>query len=174
MAGRRGGRRPRAGRPATKPKPPVVVELPERVWREVREAAAAGTPERTIIKALGIPELLLEDAVALLRFREEVGKGHALYELELRKTIRKRGLKSTKAAGSVNALALQARNILDWDKQIPTQEVEPDLGTSRQRLRDLFVKLAAARSEIEGRKVTPLELLHREAHADQAESGKEA
>jgi hypothetical protein len=174
---RSGGRRGGSGRPgrakgARKPlqtsaKPPKVD------WRAVRENADAGATEQAIVRGLGIPDEALADPVVLTRFRAEISAGHGRYELELRKAIRKRGLKTTKAAGSVNALALQARNILDWDKQLPAQETEPDLGTARQRLRDLFVKLAEARSDIEGRTVTPLELLYREAQADrpgQAES----
>jgi len=129
----------------------------------VREAASFGSPEETIIRGLDIPESALLNQAELARFRREIAIGHAKYELELRRAIRSRGQKSGRWAGSVNALALQARNILDWDKQIPAQETEPDLGTARQRLRDLFALLAKSRSETEGRPVTVLELLHREA-----------
>ncbi len=103
----------------------------------------------------------------LAEFRNELAVGHARYAVELRMEIRRRGQRTTKSAGSVNALALQARNVLDWDKQLPAQETEPDLGTARQRLRDLFAQLARARTEIEGRPVSVLELLHRESEADQ-------
>lgn len=154
----RGGKRAGAGRPQTKPK-----QLP---WKLIREAAAAGADEGVIVRALGIPDVLLEDAANLTQFRDEIARGLAIYKLELHKTIKQRGRKTTKSAGSVNALALQARNVLEWDKQLPTQEVEPDLGTSRQRLRDLLTKLAQSRTEIEGQTVTALELLHREAEAD--------
>ena len=102
----------------------------------------------------------------LTEFRSELAACHARYAVELRQEIRRRGKRSAKNAGSVNALALQARNVLDWDRQLPNQETEPDLGTARQRLRDLFVQLARARSEVEGRTVTVLDLLHREAQAD--------
>jgi hypothetical protein len=132
----------------------------------VKTAAETDTEEAEVIRALGISELALADPVNLTRFRDELARGHALYKLELRQTIRQRGQRSSKSAGSVNALALQARNILEWDKQLPTQETEPDLGTARQRLRDLFVKLSQSRSEIEGKPVTVLELLHREAETD--------
>ena len=148
---------------AVAPAAPTGGGLP---WEEIRAAASTGAPLETIVRALRITESALSDAATLATLREELAAGHAIYELELRKTIRNRGLVSKRNAGSVNALSLQARNILEWDRQIPTQETEPDLGTARQRLRDLFVKLAQSRSEIEGRPVTPLELLHREAQAD--------
>ena len=178
MAGKRkasGGPRTGAGRPPKKLKaaPPAPKPAPPPIdWRSVSEAAEAGADETEIIRALGISELALEDPANLTRFRDDIARGHARYKLELRKIIKARGQKTTRSAGSVNALALQARNLLDWDKQIPTQEVEPDLGTARQRLRDLFVKLALARSEVEGRTVTALELLHREAQADVQTEGQ--
>jgi len=157
----RGGVRPGAGRPRTKPKP-----TPALPWARIREAAEAGAEEPEIVRALEISEFALAEPANLTRFREEIARGHALLKLELRKTIRRRGQRTSKGAGSVNALALQARNILEWDKQLPSQEQEPDLGTARQRLRDLFAKLAQARTEIEGRPVTALELLHRESEMD--------
>lgn len=141
-------------------------------WAKVREAAEAGALEAEIVKGLGLSEFALEDSATLTRFRDEVTRGHARYKLDLRREIKRRGEKTRRGAGSVNALSLQARNHLDWDKMIPTQEVEPDLGTARQRLRDLFVKAAAARSEIEGKPITPLELLLREAQADEASVAK--
>jgi hypothetical protein len=129
----------------------------------VREAAEAGAEETEIIRALEIPESALEDQVVLTRFRDSIAVGHARFLLELRQAIRRRGLRTPKGAGSVNALALQARNHLDWDKLLPAQETEPDLGTARQRLKDLLARLAESRSEIEGRNVSMLELLEREA-----------
>jgi hypothetical protein len=132
----------------------------------VRAAAIAGAVEEEILRGLQISEAALADPATLTRFRDEIAQGHARYKLELRVAIKKRSLRTSENAGSVNALALQARNILDWDKQLPAQEAQPDLGTARQRLRDLFVKLAEARSELEGRKVTAAELLHREAQSD--------
>jgi hypothetical protein len=179
---RSGGHRGGAGRPgrANGPRKPVQtsaqaprIEAPRIDWRAVTDNADAGATEQEIVRGLGISDEALADPIVLARFRAEINAGHARYQLELRKSIRRRGLKTTKAAGSVNALALQARNILDWDKQLPSQETEPDLGTARQRLRDLFVKLAESRSDIEGRKVTALELLHRLAQGDRP-GGKES
>lgn len=158
--GKRGGGRPRKAPQASLPPKPVP-------WERVRAAAEAGATETEIVRALEIADEALSDPVVLARFRDELARGHARYAIELRQTIRRRGQRTTETAGSVNALSLQARNILDWDKQLPAQETEPDLGTARQRLRDLFVKLAENRSEIEGKAVTVLQLLHREAHADQ-------
>ena len=134
-------------------------------WQKVQEAAEAGAEEAEIIRGLEIAEASLQDQATLARFRDVIAVGRARYLLELRKTIKARGLRTRKGAGSVNALALQARNQLDWDKLLPSQETEPDLGTARQRLKDLLVRAAAARSEIEGKRVTPLDLLDRESRA---------
>jgi hypothetical protein len=165
---RHGGRRARAGRPAGGPAPAID-------WSAVHAAARTGAPEQTIIKALEIPEAAIADPAVLTRFRQMIARAHAAYELELRGEIRNRGLRTRRNSGSVNALSLQARNVLDWDKQLPAQESEPDLTTARQRLRDLFTRLAENRSQVEGRKVTVLELLHREAQLDvEDQAGTEA
>jgi hypothetical protein len=134
----------------------------------IREAAAAGATEAEILKAYRIEETALGDPATLARFRTELEGGLARYKIGLRMSIKDRGNRTRRGAGSVNALALQARNYLDFDKQLPAQESEPDLGTARQRIKDLVVKLALARSDIEGKRVTPLELLSREAGAVQA------
>jgi hypothetical protein len=160
---RGGGRPPKRNRKRKPPrKPPAARGLP---WERIREASEAGAEETEIVRALEISESALGDQATLTRFRDVLAVGHARYLLELRKTIKKRGLRTTKSAGSVNALSLQARNQLDWDKLLPVQETEPDLGTARQRLKDLLVRLAESRSEIEGKRVTPLALLDREARA---------
>ena len=158
--------RPRVGRPR-KPRKTTVP------WKRVLEAAKAGAQENEIVSAMGL-EPMLADQTLLTRFRDELARGHASYRLQLRTAIKRRGLRSWERSGSVNALALQARNILEWDKQIPTQEMEPDLGTARQRLRDLLVKLAEARTKIEGRRVTPLALLYHEAHQQPETSADDA
>jgi len=160
--GRGGGKRPGAGRPRSRPAPAPKPSRPI-PWAAVREAATAGATEQEIVRAFEIPDAALSAPAILTRFRDEIARGHARQAVDLRTEIQRRGRRTTRGAGSVNALSLQARNILDWDKQLPAQETEPDLGTARQRLKDLFVKLAQARSEIEGKKVTVLELLHREA-----------
>jgi hypothetical protein len=148
-----GGRRTGAGRPRVRPK-----TLP---WQLIRRAAANRATEAEIISALRIPDSALADPAVPARFREEISIAHARHDLELRHSIRRRGLRTTRHAGSVNALAMQARNSLDWDRQVPAEEGEPDLATSRQRLRDMLMRLAEARSEVEGRPVTALELLYR-------------
>jgi hypothetical protein len=167
--GRSGGRRAGAGGPRKRPpRPKAAAALP---WQKISAAARSGAPEEEIITGLQLPNGALDDPSNLLRFRDEIAKGHAAYKLELRQTIRARGLKSrvreNEVAGSVNALGLQARNVLDWDKQIPGQETEPDLGTARERIKDLLAKAAKARSEIEGKVVTVLDLLAREAETPQ-------
>jgi hypothetical protein len=153
--GRGGGKQAGAGRPKVRPE-----KLP---WKLIEAAAQAGATELEIVRAYGITEAALSDPAILARFREELSRGHARQALGLRIQIQRRGTKTTEGSGSVNALALQARNILDWDKQLPAQETEPDLGTARQRLKDSLEKLALARSEIEGKKVTVLELIRRES-----------
>ena len=75
--------------------------------------------------------------------------------------------------GSVNALSLQARNTLDWDRQLPTQEVPPDLGTARARLSDMLLRLAQQVSAVEGRHVPVLEIIQREASVG-SQDGKSA
>lgn len=153
--GRSGGRRPGSGRPGK--------ASPRIPWRRVSAAARVGATEEEIIRGLPLPPRALEDPAHLTRFRDEVASGHALNRLDLRRLIRRRGLRGSPLAGSVNALSLLARNYLDWDSQIPVLETVPDLQTARERLGNLLGRLAAARSLIEGRTVTPLELLWRES-----------
>lgn len=137
-------------------------------WTLIRQAAEAGTPPNVIIDAYALPLARLELPGVKERFQRTMREGHAVYEIQLRLDIKWRGKYTKRNAGSVNALALQARNILDWDRGLEGQDQAPDLGTARQRLRDLFEKLAKARTDIEGRPVSILELLHREAIADEA------
>jgi len=162
--GRSGGLRPggEKGRPRKPARERKPASLP---WKKIQEAAASGAEEPEIVRGLEISEASLQNQVTLARFRDVIAVGRARFLLELRRTIKARGLRTNKGAGSVNALALQARNYLDFDKLLPSQETEPDLGTSRQRLKDLLVRAAESRSEIEGKRVTPLELLDREARA---------
>jgi hypothetical protein len=160
--GRRGAGRPRKRPGKTPPSTPKPVELP---WFVIREAAAAGATEAEILKAYRIEESALEDPATLARFRAELEGGLARYKIGLRMSIKDRGNRTRRGAGSVHALALQARNHLDFDKQIPAQEAEPDLGTARQRLEDLGEKMAAAASEREGKTVTLAMLLEREVRA---------
>jgi len=137
----------------------------------IREAAAAGSTEAEICKAYQIEESALAEPITLARFRLELESGLARYKIALRMAIKDRGNRTRRGAGSVNALALQARNHLDFDKQIPAQETEPDLGTARQRLADLGAKLAAAASEREGRTVTLATLIEREVRAGEKGAG---
>ena len=175
MAGRKqhsGGARHGTGRPRGKPKPsPPPPALP---WVAIRDAAAAGATEAEILKAYGIDEGQLADPVMLARFRQELETGLARYKIALRMAIKDRGNRTRRGAGSVNALALQARNHLDFDKLIPAQETEPDLGTARQRLADLGAKMASAVSEREGRTVTLAMLLEREVRAVEKAASRDA
>lgn len=156
--GRSGGPRPGAGAKRRR-----AVPVP---WRRVEAAARVGATEEEIVRGLPLPPGALEDPANLTRFRDALAVGHALYRLDLRTLIKRRGRRTVEQAGSVNALALQARNVLDWDTQVPEKEPDQDLGTARSRLLALVGRLAAARSEIEGRPVTPLEVLFRESHLE--------
>lgn len=170
-----GGARPGAGRPrgsgkkkrkAAPAAPPEQLSIDlgkELPWHLIRQAAEAGAPESTILDAYAIAPSRLEVPAIKERFHRELREGHAVYELQLRLDIKWRGKHTRRNAGSVNALQLQARNVLGWDRGIEGQEQAPDLGTARQRLRDLLAKLEKSRSEIEGRPVTMLELLQRVA-----------
>lgn len=131
--------------------------------------AAVGAPEPEIVAALGITEAMLQDRETAEKFRRVLAKGHASYKLELREQIWRRGTRTTEKAGSVYAQALQARNHLDWDRDTLQHQLPPDLTGARDRLRETFQRLATARSEIEGRKITPLELVHREVFGAGAE-----
>lgn len=150
---KRGGARPGAGRPA-------AGEIP---WAQVERYAAAGGLEPEISVAFGITEAQLQDRTTAERYRQALAKGHARYKLELREQIKERGMRTAKGSGSVHSLALQARNHLEWDRETQQHLLPPDLSAARDRLRDTLVRLAAARSDVEGRTVTPAELVFREA-----------
>lgn len=164
-----GGARAGAGRPPST-KPPTDAGVSAIPWQLVQKHAEAGAPEREITTALGITEAMLQDRPTADRFKITIDRGHAVYKLALRDQIKARGHRTSKGAGSVNALALQARNHLDWDRDIPQQMMAPDLVGARERLRDTLTRLAAARSEIEGKVITPLEVIYREAYGSGAEN----
>jgi hypothetical protein len=156
-----GGARPGAGRKPTAAK--LAVPADEIPWNAVERYALTGAPEREITTALGITEAMLQERPIADRFKATIARGHARYKLELREQIKERGNRTRKGAGSVNALGLQARNHLDWDRDIPQQMMAPDLVGARERLRDTLTRLAEARSDIEGKVVSPLEVVYREA-----------
>src|SRR5688572_32754993 len=85
-----GGKRPGAGRPRA----PIP-------WAKVQSYAEAGAHESEILTALGITETMLQDRETSDRFRKLLDQGHALFKLQLRTEIKKRGLRSSKTAGSV-------------------------------------------------------------------------
>lgn len=132
-------------------------------WGDVQRYAEKGAPEQEIIDAFGISEDQLAQLEISEHFRAALKRGHALYRLRLRERIEIRGNHTHRGAGSVHALALQARNHLDWDREVPRMERPPDLVGARERLRSTLERLAKARSQVEGRTVTPLELVQREA-----------
>lgn len=125
----------------------------------VQRYAEAGASEADIVAALKITEEQLKDPVASSKLRETVAHGNALARVELLATIHVRGRESLPGAGSVNALALRARNLLDWDKQAVTQDPAPDLASAKASLRVTLERLARVRSEELGRDVHPAEIL---------------
>lgn len=129
---RQGGARTGAGR-----KPGAQ---PGRVpWREIARAAAAGAPYEEIVGGIDIAPEDLQDPVTQERIRGEVERGNTKFKLRLRRAIKKRGIED----GSVNSLALMARNALDWDQQLAQQgQQQPDLAGVGLRLAELIEKLA--------------------------------
>lgn len=136
-------------------------------WVEIHEAACAGVQEREIITALGLDEQHLRASPAALdKFRGIVARGHAWCRVNLQVEIDERSRRTHRNAGSVNVLALRARNLLGWDRQRRDVATEPDLTTARERLRARLMKLAEQRSQAEWRPVTPAMILAREALGD--------
>lgn len=121
----RGGARAGAGR---KPDP-----VP---WGRVRKAAEAGAPYEEIISGLEIPAEALQQRAVQEKLRTEIDKGNTKFKLRLRAAIKYRGIKE----GSVNSLALMARNALDWDQQLAQAQAPPDLTGIGARLADLVEK----------------------------------
>jgi hypothetical protein len=140
------------------------------LWSRVQEYAEAGATEQDIIAGLGISEEALRKPEIAQRLHDIVAKGNALARLELQTAIHSRGKKSPKGAGSVNALALRARNLLDWDRQTAMQEPPPDLTAAHARLRLTLERLAKAASEERGRDVTPAEILIAEVYHKEGEA----
>lgn len=132
-------------------------------WRRVQDLARAGVAEADIIKALELPESVVREPEAAEKLRRVVATAHAKFRAELQLDIKRRGKRTVTSAGSVNALALQARAHLGWDQQTPPEVDEPDIDSARERLKKTLEKLATNRSEIEGRPVTWAELLLRQA-----------
>ena len=116
------------------------------------------------MKGLGLEEQRLRDLGVWERFQREVAQWGQHGQLELLADIRDRAKRSKRNSGSVNAMALRARNLLNWDRQALGTEAEPDLSVAHERLRDELVKLAAVRSQIEGRTVTVPDLFHKDLY----------
>jgi hypothetical protein len=133
-------------------------------WAAVERFANVGAAEDEIVTGLGISEAQLKDPATQDRLRKLVVMGNAKKDLLLREQIDSLG-KGEKRGGG-NTLALEARNRLGWDKQSAQQETAPDLASAHARLKLTLERLAAARSDIEGRPVTVAELLVREIMPD--------
>jgi hypothetical protein len=141
----------------------VPAPVPGIDWSAVWNAAVTAATAPEIIKGLRIPEAALAPPHVVEAFRRVVEAGNGAGLLQLKRLVARRSMESRRSDGSSNVLALRARNELDYDRQLPAQETEPDLGTARPRLRELLIRMAAAQSEIRGRTVSPAELLAEEA-----------
>jgi len=133
---------------------PVAAEID---WVQVKRFADIGSSEAEIIQGLGITDAQLKDSAVAQRLRAAVTQGTAFKALVLQETIHKVAMGDSK--GGANTLALEARNRLDWDKQIGTQEQAPDLTSAHARLRLTLERLAKVKSEEEGRDVSPVSVL---------------
>jgi len=172
MAGvkkRSGGARPGAGRPRKPqppaPKPPTASERFAMVLSEVRESAAAGNDEETILAVLGhryrFTPASLKAAGHLADFRAAVQLGEQLGREELLRDIRTMSKKRKKNDGSTNIVALRARNQfgLRYDKQGVQDDQKPDLSGARERLRFELEKNALNQTARLGRPVTAADVI---------------
>ena len=107
-----GGARPGAGR---KPGP-----VP---WRAVQRAAESGAPFEEIVAGLEISVDALQDKDIQEQMRAIIDRGNFKFKLRLRRAIKKRGIDE----GSVNSLALMARNTLERDQALAQVQAAPDL-----------------------------------------------
>jgi len=108
-------------------------------WREIERAAAAGSPYEEIVGGIDIALEDLQDRATQEQIRGVVERGNLKFKLRLRRAIKKRGIEQ----GSVNSLALMARNALDWDQQLAQQgQQPPDMAGVGVRLVELIEKLA--------------------------------
>lgn len=124
---KRGGARAGAGRPPGVP------------WQEIEREAMAGAPYDEIVGGLDIPPEFLQDAAVQERIKGIVDRGNTKFKLRLRRAIKKRGIDD----GSVNSLALMARNNLEWDQQFQGGgQGAPDTAGIGIRIAEVLEKLA--------------------------------
>jgi hypothetical protein len=154
---RKGAGRPRKPRP--KPAPAPKTDGFEQILAQVREYAEAGVEEATIVSVLKIDEAKLKAEGRLTAFREAVAYGQEVCRAELMLQIKRRSTRTRRNDGSVNALALRARNLLNWDRQGIQDEQKPDLSGARERLRLELQKLAANYEAQLGRPIEPEHVL---------------
>ena len=154
-----GGARRGAGRPRKPPPPPP--RAPEKLAAmldDARKYAEAGVEEPTILAVLGarygFDEAQLKAGGHLTVFRQVVALGLEVCRAELIVQTKQRTLKTKKNDGSVNALALRARNLLGWDRQSLQDEQKPDLSGARERMRFTLEKLARNKSAELGKEVS--------------------
>ncbi len=83
-----------------------------------------------------------------------LSSGETYRKAELAVRIKERSSRSKRNDGSVNALALRARNLLGWDRQGIQDEQKPDLTGARERLRLELQKLAQNNEALLGRPIT--------------------
>jgi hypothetical protein len=162
-----GGARPGAGRkpnPAPPaPPPPKDADVFNAMLAAAREYAEAGVEEPTILAVLGsrfgFDEARLKAEGRLATFRQTVALGLEVCRADLIVSTKRRATKTKKNDGSVNAMALRARNLLGWDRQSIQDEQKPDLTGARERLRFMLEKLARNKAAELGREVSPQQIL---------------
>lgn len=170
QSGRRrqhGGARAGAGRPR-KPVPPAPPPPSDEsrfvaLLAEAKEYAEAGVEEPTILSVLGakygMDEGRLKADGRLAAFRQAVTLGLEVCRAELIIATKRRATRTKKNDGSVNAMALRARNLLGWDRHSVQDEQKPDLSGARERLRFILEKLARNKATELGREVTAQQVL---------------
>jgi hypothetical protein len=165
VKGRSGGRRPGAGRkPKPRPPAPPAPDEYQILLAQVRRYAEAGVDEQTILEALAVDEARLKAEGRLEAFRRLVGRALATCRAELLVEIKDRSEGTKNSGGSVNALALRARNLANWDRQGIQDEQRPDLSSARERLALELKKLADNKTAILGFEVSELDLLYEDRH----------
>lgn len=158
---RRGAGRPRKPAPSTAP--PTDDARFRALLLEAKEYAEAGVEEPTILAVLGakygLDEGRLKAEGRLATFRQTVALGLEVCRAELIVATKRRATRTKKNDGSVNAMALRARNLLGWDRHSVQDEQKPDLTGAKERLRFILEKLARNKSTEMGKPVTPQQVL---------------
>jgi hypothetical protein len=160
-----GGRRKGAGRKRIPSTAEILLspfEDSSIPWERIRLAAENKVSEKDILLVFGLSEQGLIESGQIDRFKKEIEIGYARQRLRLLANINDRS-QGRSHTGSVFAQSLLARNTMGWDRPTLGDELEPDLSMAREHLNQELVKMAQARSQIEGKKVTEADICYHEA-----------